>query len=185
MKRVLITAGQVYGPLDTNKLVGNRVRGIWAAKFADHLADQGYEVTFLVPDVNSTGSTGGHPLALHTKTPAWIDRPMVTLTAESFSSEVLQSPLPVLVDFWAPWCAPCKVMAPQIDQLAAAYEGRLKVAKLDVQDHPTVASDYGVSSIPTLLVFSGGVIVARKTGAGGGPAGLRTLVEPHLSPATS
>ena len=77
----------------------------------------------------------------------------IHLTDATFDAEVLKSTLPTLTDFWAGWCGPCKMIAPILDQLAAEYEGKLKVTKLDVDQNPTVASRFGVMSIPTLILF--------------------------------
>ncbi len=82
----------------------------------------------------------------------------------NFSAEVLQSADPVLVDFWAPWCSPCRQIAPVIEQLAGENSGSAKVVKLNVDDAPGSAQNYGVSSIPTLMVFKGGEVVDRFVG---------------------
>ncbi|MHB9038083.1 MAG: thioredoxin [Armatimonadota bacterium] len=86
------------------------------------------------------------------------------ITADKFEEEVLKSGIPVLVDFWAEWCGPCKALGPTIDQIAEDYTGKMKVFKLDVQTEATIASKYGVSSIPTLLIFKGGEIADRMVG---------------------
>ncbi|MDH5493129.1 MAG: thioredoxin [Myxococcales bacterium] len=83
----------------------------------------------------------------------------------NFDAEVLQSDLPVLVDFTATWCGPCKQMAPFIDELADEYEGRVKVVKLDVGDSPATASAQSIRNVPTLFVYKGGEIVAQQVGA--------------------
>ena len=88
----------------------------------------------------------------------------VGVNEKTFDAEVLQSNLPVLTDFWATWCAPCRRIAPILEDLAAEYEGRLKVAKVDVDANPALADRYNVRSIPTLAVFTGGVLVARIIG---------------------
>lgn len=102
------------------------------------------------------------------------------VTDATFDTEVLQSDLPVLVDFWAAWCGPCKAIAPHLEKLAEEKTGQLKVVKLDAQAHMAVASKYGVTGLPTFLVFKGGQEVGRKIGAGGGGPGLATFVQPHL-----
>lgn len=82
----------------------------------------------------------------------------------SFEKEVIKSQIPVLVDCWAPWCGPCRIVAPTIDQLARKYSGRVKVAKLNTDDNPEVTASYGILSIPTLLIFRGGKLVDRMVG---------------------
>lgn len=89
----------------------------------------------------------------------------VPVTDDSFRQDVLESDLPVLVDLWAPWCGPCHLIAPIVDRLAADYAGRLKVAKLNVDENPRTAGTYQVSGIPTLLIFRGGRVVDRIVGA--------------------
>ena len=87
------------------------------------------------------------------------------LTDENWDREVLQAPGTVLVDFWAPWCPPCRMIAPSIDALGAEFQGRAKVGKLNVDDNPRVAERYRISSIPTLLVFRGGQLAEQRVGA--------------------
>lgn len=87
------------------------------------------------------------------------------LTEENFETEVLKSDKPVLIDFWAEWCAPCKMIAPIVEELASAYNGKLKVAKLDVDAHGLIAQRYRILSIPTVLLFKGGEVADQIIGA--------------------
>jgi thioredoxin 1 len=86
------------------------------------------------------------------------------LTDASFESEVLKSSVPVLVDFWAPWCGPCRMIAPMVEELAGEYAGSVKVTKINIDDSPGAAQSYNVSSIPTLMIFKGGEVVDRFVG---------------------
>ena len=90
---------------------------------------------------------------------------LLTLEDSTFDAEVLQSDVPVLVDFWAPWCAPCRMIAPAVEELAKTYAGKAKVGKLNIDDNQVVAQRYNVMSIPTLLVFKGGQAVNQLVGA--------------------
>ena len=92
------------------------------------------------------------------------DAKYVTLTDANFASEVLESDQPVLVDFWATWCGPCRIIAPIIVELADEFEGKAKIAKLDVDHNPKTAMQYGVRSIPTLLFFKDGQVVDQLVG---------------------
>ena len=88
----------------------------------------------------------------------------IVITAENFEREVLQSEVPVLVDFWATWCGPCRMIAPVIDQLAAEYAGRVKVGKINVDEQPELAVQFGIVSIPTVKVFRDGKVAGSLVG---------------------
>lgn len=90
---------------------------------------------------------------------------IVHLTDDGFEAEVIKSPIPVLVDFWASWCAPCKAISPVVDGLAAEYDGRVKVAKLNVDENPATPGQFGVRGIPTLILFKDGKVVDQVVGA--------------------
>ncbi len=87
------------------------------------------------------------------------------VTDASFDSEVLKATEPVLVDFHAQWCGPCKAMAPALDQIAQELKGKVKIVKLDVDENPTVTGTYGIRAMPTLILFKGGKVAAQHTGA--------------------
>jgi thioredoxin 1 len=89
----------------------------------------------------------------------------ITVTGANFQKEVLDSPLPVLLDFWAEWCNPCRMIAPSVEQLAAAYQGKVVVGKVNVDAEAELAAQFNIISIPTLMVFKGGQVAAQKVGA--------------------
>ncbi|MEQ1600231.1 MAG: thioredoxin TrxA [Methylophilaceae bacterium] len=87
------------------------------------------------------------------------------LSDDAFEQEVLQSPLPVLVDYWAEWCGPCKMIAPILDEVAKEYADRIKIAKINIDENPKTPTKYGVRGIPTLMLFKNGNVEATKVGA--------------------
>ncbi len=106
--------------------------------------------------------------------------PSIAVTDASFDHEVLQSDVPVLVDFWAEWCGPCRMVGPIVDALASEYQGKVKVVKLNVDDNPETANGFGIRSIPTLMVFEAGA--ARERTVGLQPkARLAQLLEPYVN----
>ena len=100
-------------------------------------------------------------------------------TDESFKKEVTESELPVLVDFWAEWCGPCKQIAPIVEELAKEYSGKIKIGKINVDDHPRIATRYGIMSIPTLIIFKNGKISDQAVGALT-KVELKRLIEEHI-----
>ena len=100
-------------------------------------------------------------------------------TQSEFDKEVLQSAAPVLVDFWATWCGPCRMIAPVIEEIAAEFEGKAVVGKVDVDEEPGLAQRYGIMSIPTLIVFKGGKVVEQAVGARG-KADVAAMLSRHL-----
>lgn len=104
----------------------------------------------------------------------------LTFTDAAFDQDVLRSEVPVLVDFWAEWCGPCRMMAPTVDAVAAQYAGKLKVGKLNVDHNGSTAMRYNIRGIPTLLLFKGGQVVEQRVGAIG-KSDVEKMVEPHVS----
>lgn len=103
----------------------------------------------------------------------------LTFTDATFESDVLKSDKPVLVDFWAEWCGPCRMMGPTVDQVATDYSGKVKVGKLDVDSNQQTAAKYGIRGIPTLLLFKEGKVVDQKVGAIGKPE-FQKMLDTHV-----
>jgi thioredoxin 1 len=99
----------------------------------------------------------------------------------TFGQEVLSANEPVLVDFWAEWCGPCRAIAPVLDELSSELEGKVKIVKLNVDENPSIAAQYGVRSIPTMILFKGGQAADMKIGAGTPKAGLTKWLEGHAA----
>jgi thioredoxin 2 len=110
------------------------------------------------------GRLGDDPTCARCKSPVVTGRP-VTLDAQSFETHTTRSGLPVLVDFWAPWCGPCRAMAPVLDRVAAERRTRLQVGKLNTDENQDIAGRLGIRSIPTLILYQGGREIARRSGA--------------------
>jgi len=102
------------------------------------------------------------------------------LTDANFGKSVIESTVPVLVDFWAEWCGPCRMIAPTVEELASDYDGKVTVGKVNVDDNPAIAGQFGVRSIPTLLLFKGGEVVESVVGVADKQR-LQSIIEKHLS----
>jgi len=89
---------------------------------------------------------------------------LLEINSDAFEAEVLKADVPVIVDLWAPWCGPCKALAPTLEDIAAEYDGKIKIVKVNIDENPTVASNYNVMSIPTLLIFKEGNIEGQIVG---------------------
>ena len=93
------------------------------------------------------------------------DKNITDVTDENFKSEILDATVPVLVDFWAAWCGPCRAIAPVVEELAAQYEGQVKIGKCNVDENPKIPGQYGIRAIPTLILFKNGTVAEQITGA--------------------
>ena len=111
-----------------------------------------------------------------------MSKDVVVLTGENWQKEVMEAEVPVLVDFWAAWCAPCRMVAPAVEDVAARAAGRAKVGKLNVDENPEIAATFNIRSIPTLLVFRGGQVVEQRVGALPLPM-IAEMLERQLTPA--
>ncbi len=104
---------------------------------------------------------------------------VLEFTDDNFQTEVVKSATPVLVDFWAPWCGPCRMIAPVVEELANEYQGKIRVGKINTDDNPKIPSDLGISGIPTLMLFKGGEVVERLVGLQQKPR-IASAIDKHL-----
>ncbi|MBU2102248.1 MAG: thioredoxin [Candidatus Omnitrophica bacterium] len=103
----------------------------------------------------------------------------VAITSKNFATVVIESKIPVLIDFWAPWCGPCKIIAPNIEAVAKEQKGKIKVCKINVDEAPDVATKFTVMSIPTVMIFKGGKVMEKKVGSLS-KRDLDKLIQPYL-----
>ena len=121
-----------------------------------------------LPGIDALVDPGGYSLREPKKRLSWrraLNDEPIHVTDAAFEKNVLQATLPIIVDFWAPWCAPCKMIAPILDKIAKEYSGKLIIAKVNTDENPEWATKYGVQGIPTMLFFSKGTVVHRQVGA--------------------
>ena len=104
----------------------------------------------------------------------------ITVTGKNFQEEIISSALPVLVDFWAPWCGPCKMIAPYLKEIAKEFDGKIKVGKINVDDAPELATQFSIMSIPALMIFKGGKVMEKTTGALS-KEDLKKFISPYLT----
>jgi thioredoxin 2 len=128
--------------------------------------------------------SGGKAVCGRCKADLPTDAAPVTVTDANFGDEVERASVPVLVDMWAPWCGPCRMVAPALDALAVEMAGRIRVAKMNVDDNPATSGRFGIRSIPTLLVFKGGREVDRIVGVQS-KAAIAARLQPYLAPAAT
>jgi thioredoxin 1 len=127
-------------------------------------------------------SVGVAPVGDQPREETELSENVVVLTSENWKKEVMEADGPVLVDFWAAWCAPCRMIAPAVEQVAESFAGRAKVGKLNVDENPEIAGEFGIRSIPTLLVFKDGKVAEQRVGALPQPM-IAEMVEKLLTPA--
>lgn len=106
----------------------------------------------------------GFTLLIISNVPLTMSEKIINLTTESFKSTLNASPTPVLVDFWAPWCGPCKAIAPILEELATEFDGKIKIAKVNIDEHDAVAAEFGVRTIPTMILFKDGKVAETLVG---------------------
>lgn len=112
----------------------------------------------------ATVAFAGFTLLIISNVPLTMSEKIINLTTESFKSTLNASPTPVLVDFWAPWCGPCKAIAPILEELATEFDGKIKIAKVNIDEHDAVAAEFGVRAIPTMILFKDGKVAETLVG---------------------